>query len=65
MPECKWCGEPFTPGTWPDHCCENCVVNDIENTWDKEERRKLQERFDQWLQAQEREMEEGLDAGIS
>lgn len=60
MPEytCEWCGEEFTPGTWPDHCSENCLENDMEEAWDPKRRQKLQDTFDRWLDQQEKEMEE-------
>lgn len=56
MPECKWCGEDFKPGTWPGHCSEACLVNDMMNTFDEAYRQKLQDQFEAWLDAQEREL---------
>ena len=56
MPECKWCGDDFKPGTWPEHCSEACLVNDMENTFDENEREKLQDQFEAWLDAQEAEV---------
>ena len=53
MAICKWCGEEFEPGTWPEHCSENCLVNDMDNTCTSEEREKLQEKFNRWLKRQE------------
>lgn len=58
MAECRWCGEEFEPGIWPEHCSEGCLENDMESTWDPERRLKLQAAFDRWLDQQEKEMEE-------
>lgn len=56
MPKCKWCGDEFEPGTWPDHCSLECLENDMDNTFDEAYRQRLQERFEGWLDAQEREL---------
>lgn len=56
MPECKWCAEDFKPGTWPEHCSEACLVNDMITTLDEKCRQKLQELFEAWLDTQEREL---------
>ena len=54
---CKWCGEEFTPGTWPDYCSEGCMENAMDHPCISiEERAELQERFDHWLERQERKM---------
>lgn len=52
MATCKWCGEPFTPGAWPEHCSENCLLSDTEQTWDPERRARLQDAFDRWHEEQ-------------
>jgi len=52
MAACKWCGEEFTPGTWPEHCSENCLLNDMEATWSPERREKLQDQFEAWREEQ-------------
>lgn len=51
--ECKWCGEQCDG----DYCSENCRINDMEACTDPEERLKLQDAFDHWLDQQEKEME--------
>jgi len=62
MAICKWCGEEFTPGTWPDYCSMNCLENDMDSTYDPEERVELQRKFDAWLQRLEEEMERNQPA---
>lgn len=52
MASCKWCGEPFAPGTWPEHCSENCLLSDTEQTGDSERRAKLQDQFAAWHEEQ-------------
>ena len=59
---CKWCGEEFTPSIWPDFCSEGCMENDMESTYDPEERGELQRKFDAWPQRQEEEMERNQPA---
>ena len=63
MAICKWCGEEFTPGTWPDYCSEGCMENAMDHPCISiEERAELQAKFDRWLECQEEEMERNQPA---
>lgn len=59
MAACKWCGESCKT----DYCSENCRVNDMEAAIDPEKRIELQQKFDAWLDAKERELEENSKGG--
>jgi len=59
MAACKWCGESFTPSTWPDHCSEQCLDQWLKNReayWTPERREKLQDQLETWLAQIEEEL---------